>query len=47
MTFLSAADKKVVQRQLLLLPPRTKKAQEEEMGEMMGKLKEVSNLFLV
>jgi len=39
---LSAADKKVVQRQLVQLPPRTKAAQETEMGEMMGKLKQVS-----
>ena len=39
---LSAADKKLVQRQLFQLPPRLKAAQEKEMGEMMGKLKEVS-----
>jgi len=42
MSNLSAADRKVVQRQLVQLPPRTKAAQEKEMGEMMGKLKEVS-----
>ena len=40
---LSAADRKIVQRQLVQLPPRTKAAQEKEMGEMMGKLKEVSS----
>jgi hypothetical protein len=39
---LSTADKKVVQRALAILPVRTKAAQEKEMGEMMGKLKEVS-----
>ena len=39
---LSAADKKIVQRQLLVLPPRTKVAQETETAEMMGKLKSVS-----
>jgi len=39
---LPAADKKVVQRQLVQLPARTKAAQEKEMGEMMGKLKQVS-----
>lgn len=42
MTNLSEADKKFVQRQLVILPPRTKKAQEVEMAEMMGKLKSVS-----
>jgi len=40
---LSPADKKLVQRQLALLPPRIKAAQEKEMGEMMGKLKQVSH----
>lgn len=39
---LSAADRKIVQKQLVSLPPRTKAAQEKEMGEMMGKLKQVS-----
>jgi hypothetical protein len=39
---LSAPDKKIVQKQLQLLPARTKAAQEKEMGEMMGKLKQVS-----
>lgn len=40
---LSAADKKVVQKALAVLPDRTKAAQEKEVGEMMGKLKEVSS----
>jgi hypothetical protein len=40
---LSTADRKIVQRQLVQLPPRTKAAQEKEMGEMMGKLKSVSS----
>lgn len=39
---LSAADRKIVQQQLIRLPPKTKAAQEHEMGEMMGKLKQVS-----
>lgn len=38
---LTAADRKLVQRQLQELPPRIKEAQEKEMGEMMGKLKQV------
>ena len=38
---LSVADRKIVARQLKELPPRTKAAQEIEMGEMMGKLKQV------
>jgi len=38
---LSAGDRKIVQQQLVKLPPRTKAAQEKEMGEMMGKLKQV------
>src|ERR1700712_2475811 len=42
---LSAADRKVVQRQLVQLPPRTKAAQEKEMGDMMGKLKQVGGLI--
>ncbi|KAG4424704.1 hypothetical protein IFR04_002237 [Cadophora malorum] len=46
MSNLSAADRKVVQRQLVQLPPRTKAAQEKEMGEMMGKLKELGNGIL-
>ncbi|KFY32954.1 hypothetical protein V495_08570 [Pseudogymnoascus sp. VKM F-4514 (FW-929)] len=43
---LSAADRKVVQRQLILLPPRTKAAQEKEMGDMMGQLKQLGNGIL-
>jgi hypothetical protein len=41
---LPAADLIIVQRQLKDLPPRTKAAQEVEMGEMMGKLKEVRTI---
>ncbi|KAG9243954.1 tetratricopeptide repeat protein-like protein 1 [Calycina marina] len=43
---LPAAGKKIVRRQLLLLPPRTKAAQEKEMGDMMGKLKHLGNGIL-
>ncbi len=43
---LSVADRKLVKRQLVLLPPRTKAAQEKEMGDMMGKLKEVCAAYL-
>lgn len=39
---LSVGDRKIVQQQLVKIPPRRKAAQEEEMGEMMGKLKGVS-----
>ncbi|EKD18256.1 uncharacterized protein L3040_004785 [Drepanopeziza brunnea f. sp. 'multigermtubi'] len=46
MTNLTAADRKLVQRMLVQLPPRTKAAQEKEMGEMMGKLKELGNGIL-
>lgn len=42
MANLSPADRKIVQTQLRTLPPRTKAAQEQEMGEMWGKLKDVS-----
>lgn len=45
MTNLSGADRKVVQRQLAGLPARIKEAQETEMGEMMGKLKQVSSSY--
>ncbi|KAB8298326.1 hypothetical protein EYC80_002053 [Monilinia laxa] len=41
-TNLSAVDRKTVETQLRLLPPRSKTAQDREMGEMMGKLKQVS-----
>jgi hypothetical protein len=40
---LPSGDRKIVLQQLNQLPPRTKAAQEKEMGDMMGKLKEVSN----
>ncbi|RDW80534.1 hypothetical protein BP5796_05232 [Coleophoma crateriformis] len=43
---LSAADRKLVRQQLLKLPPRTKAAQEKEMGDMMGKLKDLGNGIL-
>lgn len=46
MSILSPADRKIVQRQLVLLPPRSKEAQEKEMGEMMGKLKQLGNGIL-
>ena len=39
---LSADDKKIVQKALRELPARIGKAREAEMGEMMGKLKDVS-----
>jgi len=39
---LSAEDTKIVQQQLVKIPPRRRAAQEEEMGEMMNKLKGVS-----
>jgi len=44
---LSAGDRKIVQRQLVELPPRTKVAQEKEMADMMGKLKQVSRMHLI
>jgi hypothetical protein len=44
---LSPADRKIVQQQLIRLPPRTKAAQEKEIGEMMGKLKQVSQSITV
>jgi hypothetical protein len=43
MANLSGADRKMVQRQLAGLPARIKEAQEKEMGDMMGKLKQVSS----
>lgn len=47
MTNLSPADRKIVQVQLRTLPPRTKAAQEKEMGEMWGKLKDVRYTILL
>jgi hypothetical protein len=41
MSNLSPADRKLVQQQLLSLTPRIKAAQEKEVGDMMGKLKDV------
>ncbi|OTB01087.1 hypothetical protein M426DRAFT_64702 [Hypoxylon sp. CI-4A] len=46
MTNLSPADRKIVQTQLRSLPPRTKAAQEQEMSEMWGKLKDLGNGIL-
>ncbi|KAI1413834.1 hypothetical protein F5Y13DRAFT_23870 [Hypoxylon sp. FL1857] len=46
MTNLSHADRKIVQTQLRTLPPRTKAAQEKEMAEMWGKLKDLGNGIL-
>lgn len=46
MSCLTSTDKKVVQQQLRALPPRVKAAQEVEMGEMMGKLKQLGNGLL-
>ncbi|RYP16535.1 hypothetical protein DL765_005096 [Monosporascus sp. GIB2] len=46
MTNLSPADRKIVQAQLKTLPPRTKAAQEKEMAEMWGKLKDLGNGIL-
>ncbi|TVY25448.1 Tetratricopeptide repeat protein [Lachnellula hyalina] len=43
---LSVGDRKIVQQQLVKIPPRRKAAQEEEMGEMMGKLKGLGNSIL-
>lgn len=43
---LSVADRKIVQKQLMALPSRTKAAQETEMGDMMGKLKSVSGYHM-
>lgn len=43
---LTEMDKKVVRKALAELPPMVKTAQEKEMGEMMGKLKELGNGIL-
>ncbi|KAI1452732.1 hypothetical protein F4805DRAFT_406068 [Annulohypoxylon moriforme] len=43
---LSSADRKIVLTQLRILPPRTKAAQEKEMSEMWGKLKDLGNGIL-
>lgn len=39
-------DKRIVQNALATLPPRINEAKEKEMGEMMGKLKELGNGIL-
>jgi len=46
MANLTAADKKIVNAQLRVLPPRAKAAQEQETAEMWGKLKELGNGLL-
>ncbi|KAL3602463.1 hypothetical protein FPOAC2_06773 [Fusarium poae] len=43
---LAPADLRVVQKQLRELPPKVKAAQEKEMGEMWGKLKDLGNGIL-
>ncbi|KAM5354233.1 hypothetical protein ACJ41O_000883 [Fusarium nematophilum] len=43
---LAPADLRIVRSQLRELPPRTKAAQEKEMGEMWGKLKDLGNGIL-
>ncbi|KAI0198099.1 hypothetical protein F4808DRAFT_437091 [Astrocystis sublimbata] len=43
---LNGADEKIVRAQLRALPPRVKAAQEKEMGEMWGKLKDLGNGIL-
>ena len=46
MPALPPQDKKIVQKALATLPPRINEAKEKEMGEMMGKLKELGNGIL-
>ncbi|KAF5505908.1 Tetratricopeptide repeat protein 1 [Colletotrichum siamense] len=46
MANLAPADRKIVQTQLRVLPPRTKAAQEKETAEMWGKLKDLGNGIL-
>ncbi|KAI1172674.1 hypothetical protein F4777DRAFT_495643 [Nemania sp. FL0916] len=43
---LSSADERIVRTQLRTLPPRVKAAQEKEMSEMWGKLKDLGNGIL-
>ncbi|KAI1352445.1 hypothetical protein F5Y01DRAFT_94866 [Xylaria sp. FL0043] len=43
---LSSSDEKIVRAQLRALPPRVKAAQEKEMSEMWGKLKDLGNGIL-
>ncbi|KAI1123427.1 hypothetical protein F5Y10DRAFT_280925 [Nemania abortiva] len=46
LTNLTSADEKIVRTQLRTLPPRVKAAQEKEMSEMWGKLKDLGNGIL-
>jgi hypothetical protein len=46
MTNLTSVDKKIVQSQLRVLPPRAKAAQEKETAEMWSKLKDLGNGLL-
>ncbi|KAK4227151.1 Tetratricopeptide repeat protein 1 [Podospora fimiseda] len=46
MTNLTPADRKIVQSQLRVLPPRAKAAQEKETAEMWAKLKDLGNGIL-
>lgn len=41
MSNLPPQDRKIVQKALATLPPRLEQAKQKEMGDMMGKLKEV------
>ncbi|EXJ92336.1 hypothetical protein A1O3_00886 [Capronia epimyces CBS 606.96] len=45
-TGLPLADQKTVRQALVTLPPRVNKAKEQEVGDMMGKLKELGNGLL-
>lgn len=47
MANLTGTDEKIVQSQLRTLPPRVKAAQEKEMSEMWGKLKDVSAILFL
>ena len=44
---LSSTDRKIVTQELRALPARIEEAKQKEMGEMMGKLKEVSSCLEV
>lgn len=44
---LSSQDRKIVQKALSALPARINQAKEKEMGDMMGKLKEVMLLRIL
>lgn len=45
-TILPAADQKTIRQALVTLPPLVNEAKEKEVGEMMGKLKELGNGLL-